>query len=258
MMKLRVFFAVCLLIQGVCHGQHAGDVEFGYDVPAAPTGFVFDSSDFTSDGLRYFESEFEELDPFTPGDFSADEPGFTTNLGEGLRVNQGDQVWLNALDASSLSSFGQGYVNYYNPVADTLTAAGRLGIIDNSGATANLVLNGAGIESGLSNQFIGLGDSVGDVHDHVIVDLLDDGSAPLGAYGVLVQLQSDFSPADATMDLSSDPFWIVFNHGMSDSDFDTRALPSFGVSAVPEPGSFLVLGVAAVVGSSVRRRRVTA
>ncbi|MDG1875767.1 MAG: PEP-CTERM sorting domain-containing protein [Mariniblastus sp.] len=255
-MKFHVFYSIVILTMTSSNlfAQHAGDLEFGYDSLAAPTSFVIESTDFTSDGFLYFESEMEELDPFNPGDFSSDEPGFTTNDGEGLLVNEGDQIWLNAVDASSRSTFGVGYVNYYDPTSGTLTSLGRLGIYDNSGSTSDLILSGGSIESGPNTQFIGLGDVDGDVHDHLIVDLLDDATAPNGAYGVMFELQSDFSAADGTMDLTSDAFWIVWNHGMSDADFDSLALPAFGVSAVPEPGSLslLAFGVPALV---LRRRR---
>ncbi|MCH2180439.1 MAG: PEP-CTERM sorting domain-containing protein [Mariniblastus sp.] len=236
------------------HG-HAGDVEFGYDDISNPTGFEIEHDEFTSDGLLFYESEFEELDPFNPGDWSSDEPGFTTASAEGLLVNENDQIWLQAMDASSNSSFGVGYVNFYNPVTDSLEAVGRLGVLDNSASTSDLTLNGAGIESGENPQFIGLGDDEGDVHDHLIVDLLDDSTAAVGAYGVLFTLQSDFATADGTMDLTSDPFWVIWNYGMDEEDFDEFALPKYGaVEAVPEPAtiSMFAIGMAAIM---MRRRR---
>lgn len=255
-MKFNVFLSTVglAMMSSNLFAQHAGDVEFGYDSLSNPTSFVIEANDLTSDGFLYFESEMEELDPFNPGNFSSDEPGFTTNGGEGLLVNQDDQIWLNALDASMHSSFGVGYVNYYDPTSDSLSARGRLGIYDNSGSTDDLILDGGMIESGINPQFIGLGDIDGDVHDHLTVDLMDDSTAPLGAYGMMFQLQSDFSTADGTIDLGSGPFWIVWNHGMSESDFDSRALPSFGVSSVPEPGSvsLLAVGMTALI---LRRRR---
>ncbi len=255
-MKFQVFLStfVLAMTSTSLFAQHAGDVEFGYDNLSSPTAYVIEANNFTTDGILFFESEMEELDPFNAGDFSSDEPGFTTNGGEGLLVNPNDQIWLNALDASSNSAFGVGYVNYYNPTTDSLEAFGRIGIYDNSSATADLILGGSSIESGPNPQFIGLGDVDGDVHDHLIVDLLDDGSSPLGAYGIMFQLQSDFATADGTMDLGSDPFWIVWNHGMSEADFEMRALPRFGVSAVPEPGAvgMLAFGMSAVL---LRRRR---
>ncbi len=233
--------------------QHQ-DVEFGYNDLANPTAFEIDSTNFTSEGFLYFESELEARDPFDTSDLSSDEPGFTTNDGEGLLVNQGDQIWFNVLDASVHSSFGAGYVNFYNPVTDALEASGRLAILDNSGSTTDLVLNGGSIESGVNPQFIGSADADGDVHDHVVVDLLDDSTAPQGAYGILLQLQSDFDAADSTIDLSSDPFWFVFNHGLSESDFDSVALTQFGVSSVPEPGTLSLVGLG-LVTILVRRRR---
>jgi len=256
-MKFTIFCSTIVLATMSSHlfAQHS-DVEFGYDSLSSPSSFVIEANDVTTEGFILFESEMEELDPFSPGDFSSDEPGFATNDAEGLLVNQDDQIWLNALDASAHSSFGVGYVNYYNPITDSLEATGRLGIYDNSGFTPDLFLDGASIESGVNPQFIGLGDIDGDVHDHLVVDLLDDSTAPLGAYGILFQMQSDFSIADGTMDLSSDPFWIVWNHGMSEADFDSQALSSFGISSVPEPSSACILGFGLVSLVMRRRRRI--
>lgn len=234
--------------------QHA-DVEFGYDDTGNPSAFVIEQPNVTLDGIQYFESAMEELDPFNPGDFSSDEPGFATNDAENLLINSNDRIFLQALDASAHSSFGVGFVNYYNPNTNQLTAIGRISVIDNSSGTANLVLNGGSIESGVNPQFLGLGDSLGDLHDHVVFDLLNDSTAPLGAYGVLLRMQSDFDVADGNMDLSSEPFWIIFNHGMSAEDFDDLALPAFGISAIPEPGSLLVLGLASAALGLRRRRR---
>lgn len=255
-MKCSVLFStlVLALVSTNAYAQHS-DVEFGYDNLSSPGAFVFDASDFTTEGFIFFESEMEELDPFTPGDFSSDEPGFATNGVEGLLVNEADEIWLNVLDASAHSSFGVGYVNYFNPTTEMMEASGRLGVYDNSAGTADLILSGGSIESGENPQFLGLGDDEGDIHDHLIVDLLDDDTAPTGAYGMMFQLQSDFATADGTMDLDSDPFWIVWNHGMTESDFDSIALPGFGVSAVPEPGTASCLVFVLASMSLGRRRR---
>jgi len=217
--------------------QH-NDIEFGYDDVESPTAFLLSPQGFngtTSDGLILIRSNMEELDPFTPGDFAADQPGFTTYSAAGLIANPGDAIMINTLDASQHSMFGVGLVNYYNPGADRLEATGRIAFEDKTVATQDLVLNGSAIESGDNPQFIALANSSGSVHDHITWDLLDDDSAPVGAYGLLVQLQSDFSPLDGSMNLSSDPFWIVFNHGMSNDQFEDSALPRFGIQAVPEP-----------------------
>ena len=254
-MKLKIVFsivAVGFMATSVL-AQHS-DVELGYDNLSNPTAFIIEQDNVTTEGFQYFEAEMEELDPFDPGNFSSDEPGFATNGLEGLLVNEGDQIWLNILDASVDSSFGLGYVNYYDPNTDTLQASGRIAVEDNSTGTLDLILNGSFIESGPNPQFIDLGDSAGDIHDHLLFDLLDDATAPMGAYGFLVQLQSDFDVADGTMDLSSDPFWMIYNHGMTDVDFDQMALPAFGVAEIPEPGAAALL----ILGTSVmalRRRK---
>ncbi len=212
------------------------DVEFGYDNTASPTDFAIEGNVLTQDGILLVESSMEELDPFTPGDFSADQPGFATNSAEGLLVNSNDEIWISALDASVDSAFGVGYVNFYNPVTDALEASGRIVFEDNTFSTADLVLNGDSIESGVNLQFIDRANGGGNIHDHIVFDLLDDATAPIGAYGLLVQLHSDFAPIDGNMELSSEPFWIVFNNGMSQADFERFALPKFGV------GSSFVLG----------------
>ncbi len=256
--KVMVSTVALSLMTTSLFAQHAGDVEFGYDSLPDPMSIIIEADEFTNDGFLYFESEFESLDPFNAGDLSSDEPGFTTNPADQLFVNSNDQIWLNLLDASVESSFGVGMVNFYNPNTDALESAGRIGIYDNSTSTADLILNGGAIESGVNPQFIGLGDDDGDVHDHLIVDLLDDDTAPIGAYGIMFQLQSDLATADGSVDLESDPFWIVWNHGMTEEDFDSQALTRFGVfSAVPEPGSASVLALGLTTFLMRRRRQRT-
>ena len=256
-MKSRMLFLVMALacLTSNLFGQH-NDVEFGYDDRTNPTAFELAPLGFnttTRDGIVLVRSNMEELDPFSPGDFAGDQPGFATHSAEGLLVNPGDAIMLNTLDASVHSLFGVGFVNYYNPGTDALEATGRIAIEDNTVSTPDLVLNGSSIESGANPQFIGLADGNGNVHDHVVWDLLDDDTAPTGAYGILFQLQSDFDPIDGNMDLSSDPFWIVFNHGMSEADFERNALPKFG--AIPEPASLPIIGLAACLLASRRRKR---
>lgn len=233
--------------------QHAGDLELGYDDVNSPGLIEIEQIEITNEGILLFEADFEELDPNEPGNFSADEPGFNTNAGEGLLVNFNDEILLNVLDASQHSAVGVGYVNYYNPATMMLEALGRISILDNSSGTAHLVLNGSTIESGDNPQFIDRGDSVGDIHDHVVFDLLDDGTAPAGAYGLLLQLQSDFATVDGNPDLSSEPFWLVLNHQMDPTDFENFAIPAFG-TAIPEPGSLAILGIGALA-TMLRRRR---
>ena len=82
-----------------------------------------------------------------------------------------------------------------------LEASGEITISDNTGGTADLVLNGGSIVSGVNPQFLDLADGTGNVHNHLEFDLTDSlvNSDDFGAYGLLVQLQSDHSPGDGTM-----------------------------------------------------------
>lgn len=262
-MKLRLMHIPIVLwlfglLPAMAVAQHShSDIELGYDNLLSPSRIEMEAGEITVEGIRLYEGAFVELDPFNPGDFGADDPGFATNAFEGLLMNANDRLWLQALNASSFSSFGVGYVNYYNPGTGMLEAAHRIAILDNTGATANLFLNGGFIESGANPQFIQTADGDGDIHDHVIFDLLDDGTAPLGAYGILFRLQADFSPGNGTMDVNSDPFWIVLNRGMSEEDFETLALPAFGLFAIPEPGAGVLLAGLALAATVRRRKRLS-
>ena len=255
-MKLKTFIsALALMLPATMLLAQHSDIELGYDSTSSPTAFVLENDDVTSEGIQIWESEFER-DPSLPAgtdDFGSNEPGFATAGDEGLLLNAGDEIFLTALDASVHSGLGVGYVNFFNPTTGMLEASGRLAINDNGGGTTDLILDGASVESGDIKQFIDIADSAGDIHDHVVLDLLDDDTAPAGAYGILFQLESDFATADGTTDLTSDSFWIVWNHKMDNGAFRNDALLAFGFTAVPEPGSATVLSILA--GALILRRR---
>jgi hypothetical protein len=248
------------MLSSTVAAQHS-DIEFGFDDFDSPTAVVLEQDERTSEGFQIFESAFEE-DAFSAGLFNTDDPGFATvdetaTGGPLLRFNPDDQVFLRVLDASAESNVGVGYVNFYNPETDTLEASGRVSVGgDATSATDDAIFNGAGIESGDISQLIevGMSDSTGDpggIHDHLVFDILDDDSAAFGAYGLLVQVDA----VSITDTISSDPFWLIFNHQLDEDIFDTSALAAFGVTAVPEPASgTLVLGVAGAILSRRRRR----
>ncbi len=225
-----------------------GDIEVGYDsfpnATAINLGGVIGT---TSDGIPYFTADIVELDPFSPGEYAADFPGFVTNRQAGLFVGDSDRFYISALDATEHSATGVGYVNYYNPAEDRLEASGRIAIKDNSIGTQDYVLNGASVESGQGDelQFIVESRSQnselpgGDFHRHIEYDLLDDATTPHGAYGVMMQLESDYNAVDGQNVIKSDPFWIIWNHGMLDQDFDELAIPAFAEAPVSfAPGDF--------------------
>jgi hypothetical protein len=250
-LKLPILVLLAGVLPVAVSAQHS-DVELGYDNLLSPSRIEIEAPELTIEGISLFTSNFVALDPFNPGDLGADDPGFATNDAEGLLLNANDLLWIQALNASSSSAYGAGYVNYFNPGTGMLEAFGQIAVQDNTGSTADLFLNG-GSASGPNPQFIQDADGDGNIHDHVIFDLLNEGSSPAGAYGVLFRLQSDFAPANGSMDVSSDPFWIVFNRGMSAGDFRNFALPAFG--AVPEPGAGILLAIGASGLAITRRRR---
>ena len=251
-------------LSSVAFGQHS-DIEFGYDDFNNPQEIEIEQDNVTTENLQFFESEFEQAFPGDP--FATDEPGFATGEpGEELRFNPGDNIFARILDASdpTLSSFGAGFVNYYNPNSATpniLEAVGEITVFDDTDSTDDLVLDG-GSFSGSISQFLGTGDDsnldLGGIHDHLTFELTGDA---VGAYGVLLQVEADFAGTSDDIDLVSDPFWIIVNRGLSEDEFEGLgdfqgggALAAFGVAAVPEPSSVLVLS-GAVGAMLVRRRR---
>jgi hypothetical protein len=239
------------------HDHDHSDVELGYDDVNNPTAILIERDERTSDGLLFFEAEMLELDPFVPGDFSSNQPGFATHPGDPdhgedpLLFRENDELWIRPLDASLYSDFGLGYVNYYNSSTGTFESSGSLAMLDNTGGTEDLLLTGGSMVSGDEWQYIARGDADGDIHDHIVVDFLDETNQ--GAYGVLFEVAADFDVTDGNMDIQSEKFWIIWNHGMDEGDFDTIALRRFGVTAVPEPGSLMV--VSCSLGLLMLRRR---
>lgn len=260
-MKIRILltlFAVSLF-GNAAYAQHAGDIEMWYDDLVNPTQLLFEVGESTSDGIALFEAEFEDENaafPGNPPDWQADEPGFDTHPSFGL--TSGHQIWLNLLDASTESSFGVGLINFYNPVTDALEVDGDLAILgnDSPAGIGNLIFDDGVMTSGTETlqQFIGVADSDDEVHEHVVFDILNDDTVPVGAYGFLFELQSHTGTFDGNPDLVSDKFWVVLNRGLSEEDFENLAVPAFGISAIPEPGSaaFLLTGASALF---LRRRK---
>ncbi len=258
MSRFTIFSAVMIaasFTQSAWAQHEHSDVEFGYDDIANPTALVLENDNVSSEGIQFWEGEFGVLDPAIPGDFGTDDPGFATAIGEGLQVNIGDNVFVRPLNAATHPSsvLGRGYVNYYNPTTQLLEAANRIAVSDESVGTVDLVLDGA-TATGDPLQFVG-SFSGSDLDEHVVFDLLDDATAPDGAYGVLLEIevqQANGSPA-----IVSDPLWFVFNHNLSEEVFEGPALAAFGIvesEAVPEPTSlaFLFGGATCLM---LRRRR---
>jgi len=203
-------------------------------------------------------------------DLAAEDPGFITAADEGLQVNSGDSISVLFLDAAANSAAGQGFVSFYNPVTGQLEAAGNIAI-SNQGDASTTVLNGTAIDSGSASLFLSNGSDgnlasnapdpadnlilpAGEIHNHLTFDI-DDSTAATGAFGILLQFEADLASTglDGVTDVTSEPFFLIFNNGLSEEVFENEAVAAFSV--VPEPSAAIVLSVIAGGMLSRRRRR---
>ena len=241
-------FAVSL--SSSCFGQHS-DIEFGYDDLLEPTEIEVESDEFNNEGIKILEGEFDGLG----SDLFADSPGFITAADEGLVVNEGDRIFVRILDAgdSDETNVGAGFVNFYDPANPTagVQAFGRLAITATSGAAT--VLDGSTV-SGDESLFLAAGSdgntmstppggeepellAVGEIHNHLLFDLQNESTTPIGAVGLLIQFEADLAGTGPEIDVTSEPFFLIFNNGLDDDVFEEEALMAFGVG-VPLIGDF--------------------
>jgi hypothetical protein len=111
-----------------------------------------------------------------------------------------------------------------------------------------VIFNGAGFTQ--SADFSGAlwPELDGAIHQHFTFTLADTPSGPpgptVGAYRILLQASSSsYAP--------STPFYIVFNRGLGDEQFEE----AIHAMAVPEPGTYAMLGLGLGVLTLVARRR---
>jgi hypothetical protein len=205
--RTLIHIVVLLAPSSFAAAQHS-DVEFSYaggqiDVEFGPDGPVFEGDFPTSGALNGFTTE----------------PGFASEVDEGLGIGPGDAVHYNV----------RGPFRYHNGSAFAPTAATITG---DDRPAGTVVINS---DTTTAEGLIGDANGVGDFHS-------DPGwflsvPAAIGAYGVLLNLETD-APGIA----ASDPFYLVFNYGLDEPNFDA-ALLDFA-AAVPEPAtlSLLTLG----------------
>jgi hypothetical protein len=221
--------AVALALAGVARAQHAGDVTFQYDgggisILAGVEGLKFEG-DFPTSGI------FARF---------ASDPGFISELDQGLGINGGDIVSYNVLN--NLYFWSAATQDFADPGAATITIDNAVGGDTVVGGSTGEIAPGG---------IIGQADGSGNFHAHV--DYTLSLGAAFGAYGMLWELDTD-EPGIA----DSDPFFLVFNYGLSEEDFET-AVDAF---AVPEPSTWLLAAMAgcaiAVAGRLRSRRRQAA
>jgi hypothetical protein len=203
------------------------------------TGGHDDAAGIDEPVVRVFGYDFGE-DPADP--FFAQDPGFNAPSGSGLPG--GSQLRFDLL--SSLF--------YWNGTGSpALTNASSESMTFSFGANTRNVTGSSGVQSGFSLQTV---NADGSVHRHLNSFLngsdgnalpasVDGVEAPAGIYVLAMELTS----SDSTI-ASSEPFYVVFNNGLSESIHD-EAIDYVASTLVPEPAMFA--GMLSL--TCIRRRR---
>lgn len=213
--------------------QHS-DVEFEYS-----SGKI--EIEFGTEG-QVFEGDF----PTSGTDLQfTTEPGFRSEISEGAGINSFDEIVYNVLD--SLLSWDGSSITA--PAAGTQIRIENRGI----GVPDTIVTGSSGPQPGsFSSPFnnrIGAADGSGDFHSDLDWFLeRNPGSPATGAYAVKLSLSTD-EPGIT----DSDPFFIVFNFGLSETLFE-EGVEAFAAT-IPEPTSLALVGAGVVALSLARRRR---
>jgi len=245
---------IATLFSSISFAQHS-EIEFGFEDPAAADPvFEIELDESTVEGIQVAEGEFNRVGPFA----TADSPGFITPVeaDENLTVNEGDQVFVRVLDASAADSptaRGVGYVNFYSPGTPGLqnldASSGTLDITSNvpgSSANAFSVFAGDQLVEGDAELFLAEGSDgdtlsdvppslleenvtlgPGEIHNHLAFDLSGDLASTDGAVGLLLQFV--VVNESTGFNFESDPFFLVFNNGLTEEVFEGEALAAFGL-----------------------------
>lgn len=249
-LAVAVWAAGSLPISAWADEEHA-DIIVGYNNTA--DRIVFEAPSPGVNKPRLFEAGFTEL----LGDWTTDDPGFSGEVNE-FEFTFGHDLFLRVINASTYFQNGSdlGYVSFYD--GTTFSAAGQIDVLGNNSDTLNL--NGSSLSSnptaGLDYVFLQQSSAAfgeyGGIHDHVSFDMVDGGNQADGAYGILFQL---FSQDNGAFVAESEAFWVVFNKGLDETVFDGYVAEFGNFSAVPEPGSGLLLCGVALAAFATRRRR---
>lgn len=237
--KAKLSLVCALLFCGSVTAQHS-DIEFGYE----DGSIIFESEGPGIGAAGVFESEFEVTNP--DGSQIAEDPGYASNFlkgDENFQVSVGDSIFVNV---NVSQAFGTA-LPYFNPATGQFEATdATFTIEDNSpGLTSDLIISQSGLSGDLS-QFVTTSTGA-EIDSHV--DFILSANAPEGAYGLLLNLESDNLSGDLD-GLTSDAFWVVFNNGLEKDVFES-AVARF--TAVPEPSGVAILSVLAV--AALRRKR---
>ena len=235
MLKQWVTATAAVLAISANASEVHSDIEVGVEAGKLTTESTLQ---LLSDGSSVYESEFGEsvLEPYgsdEPG-FEVDDGVFTSGQTLAFQVASPLQFW----DGSSWLAATPG--------------SESISIFDNVGNTTTVT------DSGVSGTLIGTIDAAdidGGIHTHVEFEI--NNTAATGSYLLELQLLGFQTSALTTQAYTaSDSFFIVFNWGQSEEDFET-SVDALGVTAVPVPGAaVLMLSAlsALVFGRRISRR----
>lgn len=223
-----------LLLSASAFAQHA-DI----DVELIANKLVVDGHALTQfgTGFKIFEGNFGDLGG---GPHKTDDPGVQMPDGSFLA---GQQLWYQA----------SGVLKFWNGSTWGAPALGKNFTIQDTVGGETFIS-----ASGVTNPFgvVDAADVGGGIHTHIDFLVSNVGAlpSPAGAYMVTLTMTSrGVDGMSATGYLDSDPFLLVFNHGLSGENFETAVQ----ALAVPEPGAYAMLlaGLALIAPAARRRRR---
>lgn len=237
-------FSVSALFSASAYAEdhlHSGDIEI--EVENGKLGTHGAGHDQVGSGYAIFEADFRDL---AKGPYATNAPGFDSHSDV---FAQGDIIGYQAI-GSLWAWDGASWSNSHNA---TITLGGNLG--------ESTRWNEAGV-SGDSIGTLGQAGSSGNIHEHLTFTVSTTNGLPSeGAYYITLQLisgelNSSFDGIVANDKYaSSDPFYLIFNNGLSSGQFHAAVHGLADVAPVPEPSSYaLLLAGLGLMGWQLRRR----